>query len=144
MDPQGQPAGMNIEMAQAVAKKLGTKLDIVTIPFKAQIPALVSERADIGWAGYTILPERLKQVERLESGGRAARYDVLRARVQHTNLEPEVIQAQSDRELTMLQVKRILNLPVNHPPPRTAAPFCTVNPPSVSGGPTRRFGRSSV
>ena len=63
VDPQGQPAGMNIEMAQAVARKLGTKLDIVTIPFKAQIPALVSERADIGWAGYTILPERLKQVD---------------------------------------------------------------------------------
>jgi len=63
VDPDGKPAGMNIEMAQAVAKKLGTQLDIVTIPFKAQIPALVSERADIGWAGYTILPERLKQVD---------------------------------------------------------------------------------
>lgn len=63
VDAQGHPAGMNIEMAQAVAKKLGVKLDIVTIPFKAQIPALISERADIGWAGYTIFPERLKQVD---------------------------------------------------------------------------------
>lgn len=63
VDAEGHPAGMNIEMAQAVAKKLGVKLEIVTIPFKAQIPALVSERADIGWAGYSILPERLKQVD---------------------------------------------------------------------------------
>lgn len=63
IDAEGRPAGMNIEMAQAVAKKIGVKLDIVTIPFKAQIPALVSERADIGWAGYTILPDRLKQVD---------------------------------------------------------------------------------
>ena len=63
VDAEGNPAGMNIEMAQAVAKKLGVKLDIVTIPFKAQIPALISGRADIGWAGYTILPERLKQVD---------------------------------------------------------------------------------
>ena len=63
IDAEGRPAGMNIEMAQAVAKKLGVKLNIVTIPFKAQIPALMSERADIGWAGYTILPERLKQVD---------------------------------------------------------------------------------
>lgn len=61
--PQGQPAGMNIEMAGAIAKKLGAKLDIVTIPFKAQIPALKSGRIDIGWAGYTILPERLQQVD---------------------------------------------------------------------------------
>lgn len=63
IDAEGRPAGMNIELAQAVAKRLGVKLDIVTIPFKAQIPALVSERADIGWAGYTILPDRLKQVD---------------------------------------------------------------------------------
>jgi polar amino acid transport system substrate-binding protein len=63
VDAQGRPAGMNIEMAQAVAKELGVELDIVTIPFRAQIPALVSGRADIGWAGYTILPERLKQVD---------------------------------------------------------------------------------
>ncbi|MBU3031070.1 ABC transporter substrate-binding protein [Paracoccus sp. XHP0099] len=63
VDEKGQPAGMNVEMAQAVAKLLGVELEIVTIPFKAQIPALVSERADIGWAGYTILPERLEQVD---------------------------------------------------------------------------------
>jgi polar amino acid transport system substrate-binding protein len=63
VDAQGHPAGMNVELAQAVAKVLGTKLDIVTIPFKSQIPALVSGRVDIGWAGYTVLPERLKQVD---------------------------------------------------------------------------------
>lgn len=63
IDAEGRSAGMNVEMAQAVAKKLGVKLEIVTIPFKAQIPALVSQRADIGWAGYSILPERLKQVD---------------------------------------------------------------------------------
>lgn len=63
VDEKGDPAGMNVEMATEVAKLLGVELDIVTIPFKAQIPALVSERADIGWAGYTILPERLEQVD---------------------------------------------------------------------------------
>ena len=63
IDAEGRAAGMNVEMAQAVAKKLGVKLEIVTIPFKAQIPALISQRADIGWAGYSILPERLKQVD---------------------------------------------------------------------------------
>ena len=83
---------------------------------RAYFQALLSDRLyDIQVRNLELADERLKQVERLESGGRAARYDVLRARVQRTNLEPEVIQARSDRELTMLEVKRILNLPVDQP-----------------------------
>ena len=89
---------------------------------RAYFQALLSDRLyEIQVKNLELADERLKQVERLESGGRAARYDVLRARVQRTNLEPEVIQAQSDRELTMLQVKRILNLPVNQPLVLTSA-----------------------
>jgi len=89
---------------------------------RAYFQALLSDRLyEIQVRNLELADERLKQVERLESGGRAARYDVLRARVQHTNLEPEVIQAQSDRELTMLQVKRILNLPVDQPLVLTSA-----------------------
>lgn len=63
VDAKGKPAGMNIELAQAVAKVLGAKLKIVKIPFSSSIPALVSGRVDIGWAGYTILPSRLKEVD---------------------------------------------------------------------------------
>jgi outer membrane protein TolC len=89
---------------------------------RAYFQALLSDRLyDIQVRNLELADERLKQVERLESGGRAARYDVLRARVQHTNLEPEVIRARSDRELTMLEVKRILNLPVDQPLVLTSA-----------------------
>jgi outer membrane protein TolC len=89
---------------------------------RAYFQALLSDRLyEIQVRNLQLADDRLKQVERLESGGRAARYDVLRARVQRTNLEPEVIQAQSDRELTMLQVKRILNLPVDQPLVLTSA-----------------------
>jgi outer membrane protein TolC len=89
---------------------------------RAYFQALLSDRLyEIQVKNLELADERLKQVERLESGGRAARYDVLRARVQHTNLEPEVIQAASDRELTMLQVKRILNLQVDQPLVLTSA-----------------------
>ena len=89
---------------------------------RAYFQALLSDRLyEIQVRNLELADERLKQVERLESGGRAARYDVLRARVQHTNLEPEVIQARSDRELTMLEVKRILNLRVDQPLVSTSA-----------------------
>jgi outer membrane protein TolC len=89
---------------------------------RAYFQALLSDRLyEIQVRNLELADERLKQVERLESGGRAARYDVLRARVQHKNLEPAVIQARSDRELTILEVKRILNLHVDQPLVLTSA-----------------------
>jgi outer membrane protein TolC len=59
--------------------------------------------------------ERLTQVEQFERAGRAARYDVLRARVERTNLEPLLIQARNDREVAYLDVRRLLNLPIDRP-----------------------------
>jgi outer membrane protein TolC len=59
--------------------------------------------------------ERIVQAEQLERAGRAARYDVLRARVERTNLEPLVIQARNDRDLAVLELKRLLNLPLDRP-----------------------------
>jgi outer membrane protein TolC len=59
--------------------------------------------------------ERLAQVEQLARAGRAARYDVLRARVERANLQPLLIQAQADRELAFLDVKRLLNVPATRP-----------------------------
>lgn len=58
---------------------------------------------------------RLEQTEQLEHAGRAARYDVLRARVERTNLEPQAIQARNDRDLAVLELKRLLNIPIDQP-----------------------------
>lgn len=89
---------------------------------RAYFQALLSDRLyEIQVKNVELADERLKQVERLESGGRAARYDVLRARVGKTNLEPGLIQAQSDRELSILEVKRILNVSVDQPLVLTSA-----------------------
>jgi outer membrane protein TolC len=60
----------------------------------------------------TLAASRLSQVEQLQRAGRAARYDVLRARVEHANLEPLLIQARNDRELALLDLKRLLNIPL--------------------------------
>jgi HAE1 family hydrophobic/amphiphilic exporter-1 len=89
---------------------------------RAYFQALLSDRLyEIQVRNVALADERLKQVERLESGGRAARYDVLRARVERTNLQPALIQAASDRDLAILEVKRILNLRIDQPLVLTSA-----------------------
>jgi len=57
----------------------------------------------------------LTDVERLEGAGRSSRYDVLRARVQVANLEPALIQAQNDHEIALLELKRVINVPMTQP-----------------------------
>jgi outer membrane protein TolC len=89
---------------------------------RAYFLALLSDRLyEIQLRNLELADARLKQVQSLEAGGRAARYDVLRARVGRANLEPAMIQARSDRELTLLEVKRILNIPVSQPLMLTSA-----------------------
>jgi outer membrane protein len=70
-----------------------------------QIQAATVARADA----------HLKEVERFEQAGRAARYDVLKAKVSLANLEPALIQARSDREISLLQLKRLTNIPIGQP-----------------------------
>ena len=76
---------------------------------------LAAQLLEIQERNLALADERVAQVERLQGGGRLARYDLLRARVERTNLEPTVIQARSERELAELEVKRLLNLPVDQP-----------------------------
>lgn len=58
---------------------------------------------------------RLTQIEQLERAGRAARYDVLRARVDRANIEPLLLQARNDRDIALLDLKRLLNIPLTQP-----------------------------
>ena len=64
---------------------------------------------------FTLASSRAQQVEQLQTAGRAARYDVLRAHVERANIEPLVIQAQNDRAIAELDLKRLLNIPVDQP-----------------------------
>src|SRR4051812_12683977 len=83
---------------------------------RAYLQALYTQQvAALQDTNLAIASRRLAQVEQLERAGRAARYDVLRARVARSNIEPLVIQARNDREIAMLDLKRILNIPVNQP-----------------------------
>ena len=101
---------------------------------------LAAQLVEIQQRNLALADARLAQVERLEQGGRAARYDGLRARGERTNLEPLVIQARSNRELALLELKRLLNVPVARPLALTTrldgdAVLASLGPDSASAAP---------
>ncbi|MFN2397836.1 MAG: TolC family protein [Gemmatimonadaceae bacterium] len=89
---------------------------------RAYLNALFADRLMvIRGTGLKLAEERLVQVEQFQGAGRAARFDVLRARVERTNLEPAVIEATNERELALLELKRLTNIPSAQPVRLTTA-----------------------
>src|SRR5690349_1340609 len=83
---------------------------------RSYLNALFTARlAEIQRSSVDLATARLQQLEQLQSAGRAARYDVLRARVERANLEPLAIQAENDQQLALLDLKRLLNVPLDRP-----------------------------
>jgi outer membrane protein TolC len=83
---------------------------------RAYLTALLAGRlAEIQDTAYALAGQRLVQVQQFEKAGRASRYDVLRAQVEQTNLQPARIQARSDVELALVDLRRLINAPPNQP-----------------------------
>src|SRR5688572_877684 len=79
---------------------------------RAYLDALFAENlAAIQDTSLALAAARLAQVQQFLKAGRASRYDVLRAGVERANLEPAAIQARSDVELALIELKRLINLP---------------------------------
>lgn len=74
---------------------------------------LAKELLAIQQRNIELAAERLALVERLEGAGRASRFDVLRSRVERTNLEPQLLMARNAVELAEIEVRRVLNIPVD-------------------------------
>lgn len=55
--------GIDVEIAKALAEKLGMTLEIEDIAFDSIIPEIDSGKADIGLAGMTVNEDRLKNVD---------------------------------------------------------------------------------
>ena len=66
-DENGEVAGIDAEIAAAVAEKLGMGLDITDMAFESLIPALQAGTIDIVLAGMTVDPERADQVNFTDS-----------------------------------------------------------------------------
>ncbi|MGN0154043.1 MAG: ABC transporter substrate-binding protein/permease [Lachnospiraceae bacterium] len=59
----GEIAGIDVDMATAVADKLNMKLEIEDMEFDSIITAVQSGKADIGAAGMTVTEDRLKNID---------------------------------------------------------------------------------
>ena len=93
-----------------------TRAEVAVDVLRAYLAASLAERFEhIRGENLTLASQRVTQSEQLFTAGRVARYDVLRSRVERANLEPLVIQAQNDRELAILDLRRLLNLPPDAP-----------------------------
>ncbi|HZI29225.1 MAG TPA: TolC family protein, partial [Gemmatimonadaceae bacterium] len=82
----------------------------------AYLTAILARELVLIQEGNAVLADaRLAQVQQLERGGRASRYDLLKARVDRANLEPALLQARSNRELADIELKQLLNYPGDAP-----------------------------
>jgi outer membrane protein TolC len=115
---------------------------------RAYLQGLFTARiAQLQENNLALATSRVTQLEQLQTAGQAARYDVLRARVERANIEPLVIQARNDRELALLDLKRLLNVPVEQPltlvtqiDPSAAAQLAQMD---TTGSPARAVVRSA-
>ncbi|HET9982294.1 MAG TPA: TolC family protein [Longimicrobiales bacterium] len=117
----GWRAGARLRSA-AEANELESRQDVALAVVRSYLNALLAERLlRIQEGNLALAADRLKQVEQFQAAGRSAQYDVLRAKVEQANLEPAVIQARSDLELAQLELKRLVNLPMDAPLKLTTA-----------------------
>lgn len=72
--------GIDAEMAQAVADKLGMELEILDMDFDAIINAVQSGKADIGAAGMTVTEERLESIDFTDTYATAKQVIIVRAK----------------------------------------------------------------
>ena len=83
---------------------------------RAYLTVLLAGRlSEIQQSNLALASERVTQAERLLAGGRVARYDVLRARVERANAEPLALDAENARTVALLDLKRVLRIPLDQP-----------------------------
>jgi outer membrane protein TolC len=100
----------------ATAEVTGTELDVSLQTLDAYLSAQLAERlVAIQEANLALAEARVRQAEQFEQGGRGSRYDVLRARVERSNLEPALIQARGSRDVALHDLRRLTNLPPEQP-----------------------------
>lgn len=77
---EGKIVGIDAEMAQAVADKLGMELEIVDMDFDSIINAVQSGKVDIGVAGMSVTEERLQNIDFTDSYAKAKQVIIVRAK----------------------------------------------------------------
>ena len=58
----GDLVGFDVDMTEAIARKLGKKLQWLDMPFDSLLPSLMADKIDLVSAGLSATPERAKRV----------------------------------------------------------------------------------
>ena len=118
---QGGKIGAGIRGAHAYERAARAQLDEtrrdVTFRVKqAYLNALYAERlVAITEASQTLVNDQLHRVTLNHQVGSSADYDLLRAQVEAANQEPLVIAARNGRDIALLEVRRVVNIPADQP-----------------------------
>ncbi|HVO35552.1 MAG TPA: TolC family protein [Gemmatimonadales bacterium] len=118
---QGGKIGAGIAGAHAYERAARAQLDEtrrdVTYRVKqAYLNALYTERiVAITEASQVLVNDQLHRVTLNHQVGSSADYDLLRAQVEAANQEPLVIAARNGRDIALLEVRRIVNIPADQP-----------------------------
>jgi outer membrane protein TolC len=112
-------AGMRAARAYRTASEeqlVQTQADLTYQVRRAYFDALYASRlVEIAVAGLDQARAHEQEVQRFRLAGTRAEYDLLRAHVDAANQEPIVVTAQNGLDLTLLALKRLVNLPADAP-----------------------------
>ena len=81
----GEPAGIDVDLAKAIADKLGMELVINDVEFDSIIISVQSGKADIGVAGMTVTEDRLKNIDFSEPYTTAKQVIIVKGEKQEEN-----------------------------------------------------------
>jgi outer membrane protein TolC len=118
---QGGKVGAGIAGARAYetsarAQLDETRRDVVYRVSQAYLNALYAGRiVDITEASQVQVNDQLHRVALNHQVGSSADYDLLRAQVEAANQEPLVIAARNSRDVALLEVRRLVNIPADQP-----------------------------
>jgi outer membrane protein len=117
--------GGRVGTALQIARRVRTAADLQMAESEAEIVlqvraayfriVLTDQLVDITRESYRLADAHLSQVELFRQQGTAAEFDVLRARVERDNLEPNIVDAVHARRLAELSLKRLINMPADQP-----------------------------
>jgi len=106
----------NAVRGAARASTVEVRSQVVVDVERAYLNALFTRRLiEIQRRNLQLADQRVAQAQQLETAGRASRYDVLRLKVERANLEPDLVQAQNDYAIAVLNLRRLVNVPSEQP-----------------------------
>ncbi|HEX6135456.1 MAG TPA: TolC family protein [Longimicrobiales bacterium] len=102
--------------AAAEASLTEARADVALQVRQTYYGALLAQEAEqIVEASVELAEQHLARVRLLLETGQASELDALRAEVEVENLRPQLVQARNARELAALNLKRLVNLPIDAP-----------------------------